>query len=94
MSTKRLYNSLLDSEQYHVDDTTVIGEGTHVPIQVNRDGIMFGGHPSTALNAVNYITVDYEAAARRNLADTDRRIAQRLEREKKQAEKEGLTAVV
>lgn len=85
-----LYNSLLDSEQFHVDDTRVIGEGTPIPTGVNRDGIPFGGCQSTALNAVNYITVDYEAAARRNIEDTRKRIALRLEREKKN----DLTAVV
>lgn len=77
-----LYNSLLDSDQFHVDDTRVIGEGEWIPQRLNRDGIPYGGHSSTALNAVNYIEVDYEAAARRNIEDTRRRIALRLEREK------------
>lgn len=85
-----LYNDLLDSDQYHRDDTTVIGTEHPIPMGLNRDGIPFGGHPSTGLNAVNIIVVDYEAAARRNIADTDKRIALRLEREKKA----GLTAVV
>ena len=86
----RLYNELLDSDQYHPDEIMVVGDPSPIPPGVNRNGIPFGGHQSTALNAVNYIAIDYEAAARRNIADTRKRIALRLEREKK-AE---LTAVV
>jgi len=85
-----MYNDLLDSDQYHADDITVIGDPSPIPMGINRDGIPFGGHQSTALNAVNYVTVDFESTARRNIEDTRRRIALRLEREKQN----DLTAVV
>lgn len=85
-----IYNDLLDSDVYHVDDVTVIGDPSPIPQGVNRDGIPFGGHQSTALNAVNYVTVDRESAARRNIEDLKARIALRLEREKSN----DLTAVV
>ncbi len=80
----KFFRALLDTDQYHRDDVTVVGEASSpVPSGINRDGIPFGGHESTAFNAVNYIKVDYEAAARRNIEDTKRRIALRLEHEKK-----------
>ncbi len=41
-----MYNELLDGEQFHNDDLTVLG---------------------SALEAVNFITIDHEKAANRNL---------------------------
>lgn len=87
MSSPRLYNSLLDGDQFHADEVTVTGKPNQIPVRMNRDGIPFGGSESTALDAVNFIAIDYEAAARRNIGYIQDNIRRRKEREQREAEK-------
>lgn len=86
MSSPRLYNSMLDGDQYHVTEITVAGKPKPIPVGLNRNGIPFGGCESTALDAVNFVAIDYEAAARRNLSYIQDNIRRRKEREQREAE--------
>lgn len=87
MATKipDVYNDILDSDQFHNDDISVIGKPRPIP---------FGGHASTALNAVNFITVDREKAARRNLNYLHERIENEKSYQEKKAKEDALTGVV
>jgi hypothetical protein len=60
-----LYNPLLDGDQYHNDEVTVIG-----PVQV--------------IDRINLVTIDTEAAARRNLGYIRENIERRKAREEKE----------
>jgi hypothetical protein len=61
-----LYNPLIDGDQFHSDEITVIG-----PASIRGQ----------VLDAVNFVTVDYEAAARRNLGYIRANIARSKARE-------------
>lgn len=69
------YNDLLDSDEVHNDDITVVGTGSQIPLGMSESGIPFGGHQSTAVDAVNFIRVDRQAIADRNLSYLRERIA-------------------
>ncbi len=74
------FNPLLDTEQYHHDEVIVVGHPTPIPEGIGYSysesrQVLSGGNPSTALNAVNYIAIDYDAAARRNIAAIRENIA-------------------
>lgn len=81
MSKTKNYNDLLDGEQYHSDDLRITGNPNPIPLTMNSSGRTSGGSESTALNAINYVTVDYEAAAARNIRDIRENIARRRARE-------------
>lgn len=67
------YNDMLDGDEVHNDDITVIGP---------------------AIDAVNFIRVNHQAVADRNLGYLRERIARRIAHEKAEAEKAALTLVV
>lgn len=95
----QLYNDFLDGDQYHQDDVAVAGVGHPIPIgsaysYIEKRDVPFGGSESTALDAVNFIAVDYEKAAARNISAIQDSIRRRLEHEESEAEKQSLTTVV
>jgi hypothetical protein len=66
---KTLYNPLLDGDQYHNDEVTVIGPATIRGQVIDR---------------INLVTIDTEAAARRNIGYIRENIAARKAREEKE----------
>jgi hypothetical protein len=64
-----LYNPLLDGDQYHNDEVTVIGPATIRGQVIDR---------------INLVTIDTEAAARRNIGYIRENIAARKAREEKE----------
>jgi hypothetical protein len=94
-----MYNELLDSETIHANDKVVTGKPFHIPLGLSEpiplengqsERRSFGGHESTALESINFIMVDYEGVAERNLAH----IRENIAREKAYQEKSDLTPVL
>lgn len=71
----------------HNDDTKIVGKSRGIPQGVNAENIPFGGHQSTALNAVNYVEVDWAAVERRNTSYIRENIANRRKREEDDKQK-------
>jgi hypothetical protein len=67
----------------HNDDMKVVASKKQpIPHGVNERNIPFGGHESTALNAVNYVEVDWAAVEQRNTGYIQQNIANRRAHEK------------
>jgi hypothetical protein len=64
-----IYNPLIDGDQYHSDEVRVIGPAT-IRGQI--------------IDAVNLVSIDYEAVAKRNLGYIRENIARRKAREEKE----------
>ncbi len=95
------YNDILDSDYYHNDDVSTTGKPRPIPVGVSdtiksgeRVQIPFGGHSSTALNAVNFVKVNREAVADRNLAWMRERIVNEKFYQEKEAQKARAGAMV
>jgi hypothetical protein len=90
---------LLDQDQYHNDEVKPTGKPHAIPERVSdpvhsgSEGIPYGGHLSTALNAVNFIEVDYNAVELRNRQYIRENIARQRAYEAKREEAQ-LTEVV
>lgn len=65
------YSPICDGDQYHNDEVTVIGNATI---------------RGQALDRINLVEIDYEAAAKRNIGYIRENIARRQGREKKSCE--------
>ena len=81
-----LYNDLLDSDQFHNSEVTRVGlsvEGTLLQTaEWKRPGEeqapTYGGASFSALTGVNFVILDREAAAKRNIRYIRENIANRI----------------